>query len=92
MDRHRVISDSESEESLDELQKIVELVPFRRRLMRRDWFAELGECEFRARFRLRKTVVVQLGERLYPLLCPKGEGGHSISTLDQLLIALRYFQ
>jgi len=53
---------------------------------------DFSDEEFRVRFRLRKdTVIAILSEIEHDLSYPSGEKNNSVSPLNQLLIALRFY-
>lgn len=63
----------------------------RRYVNRSNVFDELGESEFRARFRLLKINVLNLVELVDPFLYPRKKSTrHAVSTMDQVLITMRY--
>lgn len=88
---HFSISDSEnSEDSLDELLAIVESIP--RRIFSKNKpkpFEDLGDAEFRYRFRLCKATVLGIHDRIDAQLASQNQRPNTISTMNQLLITLR---
>lgn len=80
------------ERDLNDMADILDMMPIRRtNIIRPDWFATLGEKDFRDRFRLTKGSVLHLAERLDGLLGPQATRRNTISTMDKLLITLRYY-
>lgn len=80
----------EDEEEIDEIQRIFDNIPVRRSfLMRPDWFEDLGDADFRDRFRLQKGDVLRLTEILRPRLEPRTLRPNVLSALDKVLITLR---
>lgn len=80
----------ESEDSLDELLVIVRSIP--RRIFsqnRPELFDTLGEAEFRDRFRLNKTIVLEIRDRISEQIAPRNQRRNTISSINQILITLR---
>lgn len=84
---------SESDESSDDsdVMIVVSVPGTRRHVTRPNIFEELSEYEFRLRFRLLKVNILHLVELLDPLLAPRPRSNkHAVSTMDQVLITMRY--
>lgn len=88
---YQLVESDDSDDSLDELLQIVQEIPRRRFVMGRpNLFEELGEAEFRERFRLYKSVVLEICERIDEQIAPQNARNNVINSMDQLLITLRY--
>lgn len=83
----------EDEDDIDDIQEIadiLDLMPTRRiNTNRPNWFEQIGEGEFRDRFRLTKGCVMNLVEILDFDLHPRTARRDALSTMDKLLITLR---
>lgn len=81
----------EDEQDLEDIQLILDMTPRRRNfLVRPDWFNDCNHQEFRSKFRLDKQQVLLIAEILNNAIGPKNFRKNTLSTIEKLLITLRF--
>lgn len=79
------------ENDLNDISELLDMTPTRRLFLKRpNWFAKLGDAEFRSRFRINKAEVLYLAERLNEVLGPRTVRSTTVPTVTKILITLRF--
>lgn len=83
------IGSSDEEDSFDEM---VQMLPQPRRfIVAPDFFSSLNDREFRERFRLNKSTIMDLAELIFVKLEPLNKRRNTVTPMNQLLITLRFY-